>query len=49
LGLDVRRTKLAVFTTSAFIAGVAGAMFGGLKATTDLIASDAAKKFKLPS
>ena len=37
LGLDVRRTKLAVFTTSAFIAGVAGAMFGGLKATTDAI------------
>ena len=37
LGLDVRRTKLAVFTASAFIAGVAGAMFGGLKATADAI------------
>jgi branched-chain amino acid transport system permease protein len=37
LGLDVRRTKLAVFVVSAFIAGVAGAMFGGLKATADAI------------
>jgi len=37
LGLDVRRTKLAVFVVSAFIAGVAGAMFGSLKATADAI------------
>jgi branched-chain amino acid transport system permease protein len=37
LGLDVRRTKLAVFVVSAFIAGVAGALFGGLKATADAI------------
>jgi branched-chain amino acid transport system permease protein len=40
LGLDIRRTKLAVFTTSAFIAGVAGAMFGGLKTTADAIQFD---------
>jgi branched-chain amino acid transport system permease protein len=33
----VRRTKLAVFVVSAFIAGVAGAMFGGLKSTADAI------------
>ena len=32
LGLDVRRTKLVVFSMSAFIAGVAGALFGGLNA-----------------
>jgi branched-chain amino acid transport system permease protein len=31
LGLDVRRTKLAVFCLSAFIAGVAGSLFGGLQ------------------
>jgi branched-chain amino acid transport system permease protein len=31
LGLDIRRTKLAVFCLSAFIAGVAGALFGGLQ------------------
>jgi branched-chain amino acid transport system permease protein len=41
LGLDVRRTKLAVFVASAFIAGVAGAMFGGLKATADAIQFEA--------
>jgi branched-chain amino acid transport system permease protein len=40
LGLDVRRTKLAVFTISAFIAGSAGALFGGLKATADAIQFD---------
>jgi branched-chain amino acid transport system permease protein len=40
LGLDVRRTKLAVFTLSAFIAGSAGALFGGLKATADAIQFD---------
>ena len=32
LGLDVRRTKLVVFGLSAFVAGVAGALFGGLNA-----------------
>lgn len=31
LGLDVRRTKLAVFCMSAFIAGVGGSLFGGLQ------------------
>jgi len=30
LGLDVRRTKLAVFALSAAIAGLAGALHGGL-------------------
>ncbi|HEV3226481.1 MAG TPA: ABC transporter permease [Acidimicrobiales bacterium] len=40
IGLDVRRTKLAVFTISAFTAGIAGAMFGGLKATADAIQFD---------
>lgn len=30
LGLDVRRTKLAVFALSSAIAGLAGALFGGL-------------------
>ena len=30
LGLDVRRTKLAVFCLSSAIAGLAGALFGGL-------------------
>jgi branched-chain amino acid transport system permease protein len=33
LGLDTRRTKLIVFCISAFIAGVAGALFGGLQST----------------
>lgn len=33
LGLDVRRTKLAVFCLSAFVAGVAGSLFGGLQST----------------
>jgi branched-chain amino acid transport system permease protein len=37
LGLDVRRVKLAVFAASAFIAGVAGALFGGLKSPADQI------------
>jgi branched-chain amino acid transport system permease protein len=37
LGLDVRRTKLLVFSVSAFIAGVAGALFGGLNATAGSI------------
>jgi branched-chain amino acid transport system permease protein len=40
LGLDVRRTKLLVFATSAFIAGVAGALFGGLNATAGSIQFD---------
>jgi branched-chain amino acid transport system permease protein len=40
LGLDVRRTKLAVFMASAFICGVAGALFGGLKQTADAIQFD---------
>jgi branched-chain amino acid transport system permease protein len=30
LGLDVRRTKLVVFALSAFVAGVAGSLLGGL-------------------
>jgi branched-chain amino acid transport system permease protein len=33
LGLDIRRTKLAVFCMSAFIAGVAGSLFGGLQSS----------------
>jgi branched-chain amino acid transport system permease protein len=37
LGLDVRRTKLAVFAISAFLAGIAGSLFGGLKTTADSI------------
>ena len=37
LGLDVRRVKLAVFAASAFIAGLAGALFGGLKSPADQI------------
>ncbi len=37
LGLDVRRTKLAVFALSAFVAGVAGALFGGLGASAGTI------------
>jgi branched-chain amino acid transport system permease protein len=40
LGLDVRRTKLLVFATSAFIAGVAGALFGGLNSTAGSIQFD---------
>ena len=32
LGLDVRRTKLVVFGASAFVAGVAGSLLGGLNA-----------------
>jgi branched-chain amino acid transport system permease protein len=40
LGLDERRTKLAVFMASAFICGVAGALFGGLKQTADAIQFD---------
>lgn len=32
LGLDVRRTKLVVFGSSAFVAGVAGSLLGGLNA-----------------
>jgi branched-chain amino acid transport system permease protein len=30
LGMDVRRTKLAVFALSSAIAGLAGALYGGL-------------------
>jgi branched-chain amino acid transport system permease protein len=30
LGMDVRRTKLVVFALSAFVAGLAGSLFGGL-------------------
>lgn len=37
LGLDVRGTKLLVFAVSAFIAGVAGALFGVLNATAGTI------------
>ncbi|MGI8663605.1 MAG: ABC transporter permease [Acidimicrobiales bacterium] len=37
LGLDVRRTKLLVFSISAFIAGVAGALIGGLAQTAGSI------------
>lgn len=37
LGLDVRRTKLVVFGASAFIAGVAGALYGGLNGTAGTI------------
>jgi branched-chain amino acid transport system permease protein len=33
LGLDLTRTKLAVFTLSAAMAGLAGALYGGLKVT----------------
>jgi branched-chain amino acid transport system permease protein len=35
LGLPVRRTKVAVFAFSAFIAGCAGALFGGMSNTVD--------------
>jgi branched-chain amino acid transport system permease protein len=34
LGMDVRRTKLAVFALSSAIAGLAGALYGGLGFTT---------------
>jgi branched-chain amino acid transport system permease protein len=34
LGLDVRRTKLTVFAISSAIAGLAGALYGGLGFTT---------------
>lgn len=37
LGMDVRRTKLVVFAASAFIAGVAGALYGGLNGTAGTI------------
>jgi branched-chain amino acid transport system permease protein len=40
LGLDVRRTKLLVFATSAFVAGLAGALFGGLNSTAGSIQFD---------
>jgi branched-chain amino acid transport system permease protein len=40
LGLDVRRTKLVVFAGSAFIAGVAGALYGGLNGTAGTIQFD---------
>ena len=33
LGLDIRFTKLAVFCLSAFVAGIAGALFGGLQSS----------------
>ncbi len=37
LGLDIRRTKLIVFCASSAIAGLAGALFGGLNATVGTI------------
>jgi branched-chain amino acid transport system permease protein len=37
LGLDLRRTKLAVYAVSAFIAGVAGSLFGGLAGTAGTV------------
>ncbi|HVX17197.1 MAG TPA: ABC transporter permease [Acidimicrobiales bacterium] len=40
LGLDTRRTQLAVFTVSAFVAGVAGSLYGGLGATAGSIQFD---------
>jgi branched-chain amino acid transport system permease protein len=40
LGLDVRRTKLVVFSMSAFIAGVAGSLFGGLNAFNGVLLFD---------
>jgi branched-chain amino acid transport system permease protein len=40
LGLDVRRTKLVVFSMSAFIAGLAGALFGGLNAFNSVVQFD---------
>jgi branched-chain amino acid transport system permease protein len=38
LGLDVRRTKLVVFMLSSAIAGLAGALFGGLQSSVGSIA-----------
>ncbi len=38
LGLDVRRTKLLVFMLSSAIAGLAGALFGGLQSSVGSIA-----------
>jgi branched-chain amino acid transport system permease protein len=40
LGLDIRRTKLVVFCCSAFIAGVAGALFGAHAQTASAISFD---------
>jgi branched-chain amino acid transport system permease protein len=40
LGLDVRRTKLVVFSMSAFIAGIAGSLFGGLNAFNSVVQFD---------
>jgi branched-chain amino acid transport system permease protein len=40
LGLDIRRTKLVVFASSAFVAGIAGALFGGLNSTAQTIQFD---------
>jgi branched-chain amino acid transport system permease protein len=40
LGLDVRRTKLAVFALSAAIAGLAGALHGGLAGTAGALDFD---------
>jgi branched-chain amino acid transport system permease protein len=40
LGLDVRRTKLVVFSMSAFIAGISGALFGGLNAFNSVVQFD---------
>jgi branched-chain amino acid transport system permease protein len=37
LGLNVNNTKLVVFALSAFIAGVAGALFGGLNSLANTI------------
>jgi branched-chain amino acid transport system permease protein len=38
LGLDVRRTKLVVFMLSSAVAGLAGALFGGLQSSVGSIA-----------
>ena len=35
LGLPVRTTKVAIFAVSAFIAGCAGSLFGGMSGTVD--------------
>lgn len=40
LGLRVRRTKVAIFALSGFIAGCGGALFGGLAGSTDTRAFD---------
>jgi branched-chain amino acid transport system permease protein len=40
LGLDVRRTKLAVFALSSAIAGLAGSLYGGLAFTTSQLDYD---------